>query len=89
MEGGNGNGLLDAGDLFFSQLQLWRDLNSDGVSQRSELVDLGSAGIQALSLSASKPARIVDSHGNDLSLRSTFLRTDGRTGTVVDVLFSN
>lgn len=89
MEGGNGNGLLDAGDLIFSQLQLWRDVNTDGVSQASELVDLATAGIQALSLSASRSGRVVDSHGNDLSLRSTFLRTDGRTGVVVDVLFSN
>ncbi len=86
-QGGNGNGLLDPGDFMFDQLVLWRDTDHDGRSDPGELVSLGGAGIAALEVRGSAPASVIDRHGNDLSLRARYLRTDGRSGLLVDALF--
>ena len=85
--GGNGNGLVESGDMMFDRLLLWRDSNRDGVSQPSELSTLQSAGIEALSVSVESDTSVFDAHGNDLSSRSSFLRSDGTGGLMVDVYF--
>lgn len=46
----NGDGIIDEKDTAYSQLLVWRDANSDGVSQAEELVSLQEAGIQSISL---------------------------------------
>jgi hypothetical protein len=86
--GGNGNGLLEVGDLMFAELRLWTDRNRDGVSQPDELQTLPDAGISSISVTGARPCGVVtDEHGNDVSLRGSFSRADGRRGLVVDVLF--
>lgn len=92
MEGGNGNGLLETGDLIFSELRLWSDRNRDGISQPAELMTLSEAGIRHIELTPTSSSsgtsdNVTDSYGNDLSLRGSFTRMDGRKGLVVDVLF--
>jgi len=86
-QGGNDNGLVEAGDLLFEQLQAWTDTNGDGVSQEGELHPLKAFGIVALELSSHHEVGRHDHHGNDLGLRALFHRADGRTGALVDVLF--
>jgi hypothetical protein len=49
--GGNGNGLIDAGDSVFHKLLLWEDTNHNGVSERSELHGLADLGLASISLS--------------------------------------
>lgn len=85
--GGNNNGLAEAGDLLFSQLRLWRDTNRDGVSQADELGTLVAAGVTALSTAASSSTSLLDAHGNDVGSRASFLRADGSSGLLVDVYF--
>jgi len=85
--GGNANGLAEAGDLLFSQLRLWRDENHDGVSQAGELTSLRAAGVTALSTAATSSSQVLDTHGNDLGSRASFLRADGSAGLLVDVYF--
>jgi hypothetical protein len=87
-QGGNGNGLLEAGDLMFSELRLWTDLNHDGISQPEELQPLERAKISSIDVRGRSCGQIRDAHGNDLSLRSSFTRADGRRGLVVDVYFA-
>jgi hypothetical protein len=70
----------------YGQLLLWRDANRDGVSQEGELATAQSAGIQALSTAMTEQSAF-DRHGNDLSARGSFLRTDGTRGVMVDVYF--
>ena len=84
----NQNGLIEQDDLMFDQLLLWTDRNRDGESQPSELQKLSDAGVQALGLSACEQDD-TDQHGNQLRLRSTFLRADGSSGPLVDVFFVN
>jgi hypothetical protein len=87
-EGGNGNGLVESGDLMWSALRIWIDRNSDGVSQPDELMTLEAAGIKALEINGRQPCgKVVDENGNDLSLRASFLREDGTRGLMVDVYF--
>ena len=86
--GGNGNGVLEAGDLMFGELRLWTDSDADGVSRPEELRDLPDAGIREVDLTgAATCGTVTDRHGNNLSLRGSFTRADGRRGLVVDVLF--
>jgi hypothetical protein len=84
----NKNGLVEQDDLMFDQLVLWNDRNHDGESQPSELRKLLDAGVTALGLSACEQDD-TDEYGNQLRLRSTFLRADGSSGPLVDVFFVN
>jgi hypothetical protein len=84
--GGNGNGLVERGDLLFDQLVLWTDRDHDGVSDPGELTDLPGAGVAAIDLTATAHS-LSDRYGNDLGLRGRFLRADGSRGLVVDVYF--
>jgi hypothetical protein len=87
-QGGNGNGLVEGDDLMFGQLRLWLDANRDGVSQPGELRPLDAEGITAL-LTTSRRSGDTDAHGNELALRSSFLRADGEAGALVDVFLVN
>lgn len=48
--GGDGDGWISQNDGIFTLLQLWKDVNHDGVSQPNELQSLPSAGIQGIAL---------------------------------------
>ncbi len=47
--GGNGNGVIDAGDAVYSALRIWVDANHDGISEPWELLTLQEAGITKIS----------------------------------------
>ncbi|MCA9673318.1 MAG: hypothetical protein KC503_47335 [Myxococcales bacterium] len=82
----NKNGRIDAGDAAFKQLKLWRDKNGDGISQASELTSLAAEGIKSLELKHQSGSDF-DLNGNDLGVRGSFIRNDGRRGTMVDIYF--
>jgi hypothetical protein len=48
--GGNGDGLISAGDVIWSALQVWQDKNGDGITGAGELRALAAAGIVSISL---------------------------------------
>lgn len=80
----NADGLFDAKDELFAQVQVWVDTNRDGVSDAQELFGLTELGIQSIRLNAEfTPDRFQ--HGNFLGLTSSFTRDDGSTAEVVDV----
>ncbi|RDE18040.1 hypothetical protein DV711_18115 [Motiliproteus coralliicola] len=80
----NGDGLVDAADAQFADLKVWRDLNSDGISQADELLTLAEAGVQSLSV---EPFRDTVNYGegNSSQLSGSFSRTDGTTGHMADL----
>ncbi len=48
----NNDGIISVADNAYSQLKAWRDANSDGQSEESELLSLGDAHIASISLQA-------------------------------------
>ena len=88
--GGNGNGVLDAGDAVYAQLVLWEDRNADGHSSSDELQTLAEAGVVEFSLRASSeawaPLQLRDADQSIVLWGSATLRGD-RSTEVVDVWF--
>lgn len=82
----NGDGIIDSNDEIYSQLRLWRDLNSDGVNQADESMSLEEAGIKSINLRYNNGGRL-DAHGNVIGETSNFTWADGRQGAVADAWF--
>ncbi len=86
----NENGFLDAADERWAEFYVWRDANSDGVSQTGELFTLDQLGVAALSL-----ARTLTDNGapegehyeNIITATSEYILTDGTVRETADVAF--
>jgi hypothetical protein len=61
--GGNNDGWIDASDGVYAQLQVWTDVNHDGISQANELSGLAEAGVNRISLEY-RESRRQDRWGN-------------------------
>ncbi len=84
----NSDGIIDASDTGFASLQVWQDLDQDGVTDTGELSSLSSLGIESLSLASSAPAPGEELNaGNAILSVGTFTRTDQTTGVMSDVFF--
>ncbi|ROV51936.1 hypothetical protein EGS38_11955, partial [Neisseria chenwenguii] len=46
----NSDGIVDANDADFAKLKIWRDLDSDGISDAGELFSLADAGVKSLNV---------------------------------------
>jgi hypothetical protein len=74
----NRDGVLDVGDLIYQHLQVFRDVNRNGLTDAGELTGLQAAGVAKLLLQATEVAE--KTNGNDVVQTATFVRTDGTTG---------
>ncbi|MCW3847962.1 Ig-like domain-containing protein [Sphingomonas sp. LB-2] len=82
----NGDGMLDARDSRFAELQVWQDLNQDGVSQANELRYLAEAGITAIDLRGQSTGQSAEGATDNVVLGTTrFIRADGSEGLAGDV----
>ncbi|UKO98975.1 SdrD B-like domain-containing protein [Nostoc sp. UHCC 0870] len=81
----NGDGIVNANDTLFSELKLWQDANSNGITDQGELVSLGSAGITDLKISYTNVFS-TDAQGNILGEFSSAVK-NGSTIDMVDVYF--
>ncbi len=75
----NGDGLVDVRDAAFSELRVWRDLNSDGVSQANELFTLNQLGIESIGTTGTAANTNVG-NGNTAIAEGTFTFTNGSSG---------
>ncbi|QDU61920.1 hypothetical protein Pan216_27850 [Planctomycetes bacterium Pan216] len=82
----NGDGRIDQADSIYGSLGLFADVNRNGITDEGELRRLDEAGIAQISLSAT--AVEEDSNGNKVVLESEFVRSDGSTGRVGDLLLN-
>jgi hypothetical protein len=86
---GDKNRRIDRKDPVYSQLGLWTDTNSDGVSQSNELTSLSSQQIEFISLENIEVAEI-DVNGNRTLQRSYFQKPSvfGKSiGIIADIWF--
>ncbi|ODS24532.1 hypothetical protein AB835_02785 [Candidatus Endobugula sertula] len=58
----NGDGVIDANDAQFEHLRVWRDADSDGVSDDGELMTLDEAGVVSIDLAYTEDA-FTDDNG--------------------------
>jgi hypothetical protein len=77
--GGNGDGLIDSNDGRYGNLQLWRDLNHDGVSDANEIFSLAAMGIEAMDLHY-EAIKNADQFGNLFLYRGRILSHNLRIG---------
>jgi Ca2+-binding RTX toxin-like protein/LysM repeat protein len=82
----NGDGVVDLSDSGFSSILVWQDVNSNAVTEEGELVTLGSLGITGLN----HGYQVANQNNNDNVVTgiSTFNKSDGTTGELVDVYFA-
>ncbi len=79
----NGDGLFNNSDAQFGSFAVWRDANTDGISQSGELTSLAALGIQSINLTATPSDQKINR--NQVLGYSSFTRTDGTSGTLGDV----
>jgi hypothetical protein len=84
----NSDGKIDGLDVAFQRLQVWRDLNQDGVSQDNELFSLADLGITSIN-ALGNALNVTTPSGNTLREQTTFTRTDGTTGNIFEALFQS
>jgi len=75
----NGDGLVSDQDALFDELRIWRDYNSDGISQSSELSSLSDTGVKNILL-ANEDVNIVDENNNQLIAQGQFNFANGAIG---------
>jgi hypothetical protein len=78
----NTDGLIDAKDAVFKDLQVWVDANSNGVSEAGELRSLVDAGVLSIDLKHDNAQ--TTQNGNVLQGFSSFTTTDGQSHQIVD-----
>ncbi|MDD3597379.1 MAG: hypothetical protein PHE23_13230, partial [Sulfuricurvum sp.] len=74
----NHNGKFDAGDTNFTNVRIWQDTNSDGISQAGELHTLSELGITSINLTSTTSNTV--SNGNVQIAAGTYTKTNGDTG---------
>ena len=77
--------VIDNKDAIFADLKIWRDLDSDGVTDAGELQTLAEAGITSISLNRQDVEGANASH--DRGFRGSFTRSAGSTGTAETIYF--
>lgn len=68
-QGGNGDGVISAGDAVFAALRLWRDGNHNGLSEPGELRGLWDHSVSAIELNY-RTAKKQDAFGNTFRYRA-------------------
>ena len=79
----NNDKVFDAEDTRFADVRIWRDLNQDGISQSNELSTLAAANIRSIDLTPTAQSDL--GNGNTQTASATFTRSDGTTGTAVNL----
>jgi uncharacterized repeat protein (TIGR01451 family) len=83
----NGDGVVDASDVGYVDLSVWRDANGNHQTDPGELMSLAEAGVVSLDLDYVADA-FMDAHGNLHLEQSSATMSDGRSVDMTDVYFA-
>lgn len=83
----NGDEVIDPSDKVFPYLRLWRDCNSDGISQKNEISTLADHGIEWIELFAEEQRESLHQSGNDVRLVSQYRHRSGKNARIADIWF--
>jgi len=67
----NGDGVVNAQDANWTNLQVWQDLNQDGISQSGELSSLDALGITGINTGSTTNSQVLP-NGNQIADKGTF-----------------
>jgi hypothetical protein len=81
----NLDGLIDKNDQAFSELGIWQDIDSNGVTDAGELHTLSELGVKSLSLQHAETTII--NQGNLIGLMGSFQTEDGKIHELADIWF--
>ena len=76
----NGDGEISSEDAAFSELRVWRDINTDGLSQADELFSLEELDIVSINTQG-VTVNEDQGNGNLISKVTTFVKSDGSVGS--------
>jgi hypothetical protein len=82
----NHDGVISSADAAYSQLGVWVDANSDGISEAGEVRSLAALGITEISVTAQVTS--TQDHGNTIGLTSSYQTADGVSHLAGDVWFA-
>jgi hypothetical protein len=82
----NHDGKIDSQDPAYSQLRVWVDSDTDGVSQPGELQTMPQVGITSIDLNWTT-VNTIDAQGNIEYSVGSFQYTDRSTGLIADYMF--
>ncbi|WP_338845578.1 SdrD B-like domain-containing protein [Massilia sp. W12] len=83
----NGDGQVNAQDERFAELRIWRDANSNGVTDAGELLGLDEAGVASLMVQF-KELPFLDANNNLHLERSSATLSNGQSVDMTDVYFN-
>ncbi|MDD2780867.1 calcium-binding protein [Sulfuricurvum sp.] len=79
------DGTFDADDANYTNVRVWQDTNSDGISQTTELHTLTELGIASINLTST--ATNTATNGNTQNATGNYTKTDGTTGEAGNLNF--
>jgi len=82
----NHDGVISNADAAYSQLGVWVDANTDGISEAGEVRSLAALGITEISVTAQVTS--TQDHGNTIGLTSSYQTADGAGHLAGDVWFA-
>ena len=85
----NKDSVIDSQDTIFSDLKIWKDRNSNGVTEKSELHSIQSTGLTSISLNQEHLDRFRDENGNHVSGKSVATSASGKNYSVYDAWFGH
>nr|MDJ0630938.1 hypothetical protein [Rhodobacter sp.] len=81
----NNDDVINSNDAIWSQLRVWIDADSDGLTDAGELRTLSSLNIRSIDLNFTEVNFVAE--GNQIHEQSVFEYTDGTTGLAADIWF--
>lgn len=83
----NGDGFVNAQDDRFAQLRIWRDANSNGITDAGELMGMEQAGVSSLTVHFTE-LPFLDANNNLHLERSSATLANGKSVDMTDVYFN-